>query len=343
MKEAILFRDDGVPRKISAYDVKNGIYSRNEEFIDPEYQEFKVQYVSGAKNNGGPYFRLYYSYEEYKRLFPDRADRYEIVANMKHFEESKWHWRWKENVSSFCTIEKYIKDPTIDRYKFADAFCEENRTCVEFQHSYINWDFEERNDFYSHLSIDTIWLYDLPNAHARMNEDGNIEILEDNARGFFKISENPNNLKNNRVYIQVKSGMIYRVNELFRCQSSTELKSTIRYFKLTEVYTEEEFIDAIKNNSFHAALIDEAQPKSIEKLWNNNYSWMIVRNVENNDLIRVNRNHLGEIFRDFSTGCIKYVYVDDKYGLSQSYQNKKEYNLSHRSEKSQIWIFIDAK
>ena len=37
------------------------------------------------------------------------------------------------------------------------------------------------------------------------------------------------------------------------------------------------------------------------------------------------------------------MYVDDKYGLSQSYQNKKEYNLSHRSEKSLIWIFIDAE
>ena len=37
------------------------------------------------------------------------------------------------------------------------------------------------------------------------------------------------------------------------------------------------------------------------------------------------------------------MYVDDKHGLSQSYQNKKEYNLSHRSEKSLIWIFIDAE
>ena len=281
MEEAILFRDGGIPVRVSAYEVKNGVYSRYEEFVDSEYQEFKVQYVSAAKNNGGPYFRLYYSYEDYKKLFPDRADRYKIVANMRHYAESEWHRRWKENVSGFCSIEKYLKNETLDKYKFADAYYETTQTCIEFQHSYINWDFEERNEFYSNLSIDTVWLYDLPNAHTRVNEDGNIEILEDNARGFFRISENPDNLKNHKVYIQVKSGMIYRVNELLRCPSSIDRKSTIRYFIPTEVYTEEEFVDVIKYNRFQATLNDNIQPKPIEELWDNNYSWMIVRNIEN--------------------------------------------------------------
>ena len=59
---------------MSADDVKAGLYDKNMHFVDPEY-EFRVRFVRGAKNNGGPYFRLYYSYEEYKKKYPDRADR----------------------------------------------------------------------------------------------------------------------------------------------------------------------------------------------------------------------------------------------------------------------------
>lgn len=341
MDKALLFRENEDLVEVSAKEVRDGLYSRDEEFVDLDY-DFKVQFVKGARNNGAPYFRLYYSYEEYKKLFPDRADRYKIVANMRRYEESEWHKMWKENVSSFCVIEKCIKNTVTNKRRFADAFYEETRTCIEFQHSYIALDFEERNAFYSELSINTIWLYDLPHANARLDEDGAIEILEDNARGFFRISENPENLKRHRVYIQVKSGMIYRVSELLRRDSSTEQKSTIRYFVPAETYTEKEFIEAIKKNSLHNALSEEVQPKSIEELWDNNYSWMIVKNVENDDLIRVNRNHHGEIFRNYDNDCIVYVYVDDKYGCQPS-ARRKEYLLSHQNEKRPIWIRVDAK
>lgn len=342
MKEALLFRENEESILVSAEEVKDGLYSRYEEFVDPEY-EFKVQFVKGARNNGAPYFRLYYSYEEYKKLYPDRADRYEIVANMRHYQESEWHRFWKEAVSDFCSIEKYIKNPNTNKWKFADAFYDKTQTCIEFQHSYIAWDFEERNEFYSALSINTIWLYDLPNANTREDENGNIEILEDNARGFFRISENPDNLKNFRVYIQVKSGLIYRVNELLRRDSNTEQKSTIRLFVPAEIYTEEEFVDAIKYNTIGAPIDSEEKPKTIQDLWNRNYSWMIIKNIENGDLIRINRNQHDEPFREFSTDCIKYVYVDDKFGYNQSSEEKKEYKLSHKKEKQAIWILISAK
>ena len=352
MKEAVLFGENKEHKIVSAEEVKNGQYSRNEEFLDPKYEEFKVQYVKGAKNKGGPYFRLYYSYDEYRKLFPDRADRYEIVANMRNYRESEWHRCWKENVSEFCSIEKCIKNPATNKWKFADAFYEDTNTCIEFQHSYINWDFEERNEFYSELSINTIWLYDLPNANTRKDEYGNIEILEDNARGFFRISENPDNLKNHCVYIQVKSGVIYRVCELLRHGSAKKQQSTIRYFKPVEVYTEEEFICAIQNNNFNMvdddvntdnATLDRELPQPIPQLWNKTYKWMIVKNVENGDLIRINRNHKDEMFRDFSTGKIIYVYEDDKFGYHLSALEKKEYYLNTYKENRSIWILVEAK
>lgn len=340
MKTALLFRENEEKIEVSAEEVRDGTYSRYEEFVDPEY-EFKVQYVKGARNNGGPYFRLYYSYEEYKKLYPERASRYEIVANMRKFQESAWHRQWKEKMSPFCIIEKCIKDSTTGKRRYADAFYQKTNTCIEFQHSYIALDFEERNEFYSNLSINTIWLYDLPRANAIENDEGNIEILEDNARGFFRISENPENLKKYCVYIQVKSKKIYRVKELFRRDATVGQKSTIRYFIPSEVYTEAEFIDAIKNSLLPASVDSKDVPKSLPELWDKKYVWMKVKNIENGDVIRINRNHKDEMFRDYSTGCIKYVYVDGKFGDQVS--AKKEYQLSFKNEKRSIWVLDEAR
>lgn len=346
MKTALLYRDNEEKIEVSAEEVKAGIYNRYEEFIDPEY-EFKVEFVKGARNNGGPYFRLYYSLEEYKKRYPERASRYEILANMRRFDETAWHKNWKEKFSEFCVIEKCIKNHITQKRRFADAFYEKTKTCIEFQHSYINFDFEERNEFYSNLSINIIWLYDLPHANTCLDKEGNIEILEDNARGFFRISEKPDNLKNHYVYIQVKSKKIYRVQELLRRDSSTHQKSTIRYFIPTEIYTEAEFINAIKTNTIgilsnNCSRKANEKPQTLKNLWNAKYSWMKVKNVENGDIIRINRNSQNEMFRDYSTGCIRYIYVDDKYG-EQSLEKKKEYQLSQQNENRPIWILIRAK
>ena len=355
MREAILFRENEEPIRVTAEEVREGFYDRHEEFVDPDH-EFKVQFVKGARNNGGPYFRLYYSYEEYKKLYPDRATRYEIVANMRRFEESEWHRQWKDRCAHFCSIEKCIKDEKTKQRKFADAYYEKTKTCIEFQYSYISFDFEERNKFYSNMSINTVWLYALPLANACENEDGNIEILEDNARGFFRISENPNNLRNHSVYIQVKSGTIYRVKKLFRRPSSTDKKSTIRYFVPTEVYTESEFVDAIKSDTLCKSYNNlelkrhvsedrsknEVVPCSLKQLWSHKYSSMRVKNVENGKEIYINCDGHGGMFRDYKTGCIKYKYADNKYGYYAA-KDKYEYPLSHDEENGCVWIVVDFK
>lgn len=336
MKHALLFSENTDSILVSADDIKNGLYSRHEEFVDPEY-EFKVQYVKGSKNNGGPYFRLYYSYEEYKKLFPERATRYEIVANMRRFYESQWHKQWKERVSDFCAVEKYIKNTNTNKWKFADAYIEKSKVCIEFQHSYIALDFEERNKFYAELGIKTIWLYDLSNANTNLNVDANVEILEDNSKGFFRISENPDNLKNNRVYIQVKSGAIYRVKELLRLDSSTEHKSTIRYFVPSEVYTEEEFIEYIKL----VARIKDDCPKTIGELWQKNYKWMTVEDVLSGERIYINRGLNGDMYRDLSNGCILYFYTDRRIGCG-NFSQQKRYWLNHQKEKENRWLLVNV-
>ena len=336
MKEALLFMENGENILVTADEIKAGKYSRKNNFVDREY-EFKLSYVSGARNGGGPYFRLYYSYEDYKRLFPDRADRYAIVANMRKFEESLWHKEWKEYFSEFCEIEKCFKNEETKKRKFADAYYEKTKTCIEFQHSYIAWDFEERNEFYNKLSINTVWLYDLPYSSARESDDGCIEILEDNARGFFRISENPENLKKNKVYIQVKSGRIYRVHELLRRESSSDLKSTIRYFVPTEIYSEQEFKEAIKLNKLGITIGKE--PKTLHEIWRSDFKWMEVENIEEpGKSMYINCNGSGGMYRDFEKhDSIMRTYSDSPQN------NRIGYPIKHEKENQSIWIFVRAK
>ena len=257
---------------------------------------------------------------------------------MRKYAETEWHRRWKLNMAGFCEIEKVVKSPSTKKIKFADAFYDKAKMCIEFQHSYIALDFEERNAFYNAIGIRTVWLYDLPSANVRQDEQGNFEILEDNAKGFFRISEKPENLKKHYVYIQVKSGMIYRVTELLRREICGEQKSTIRYFVPKEIYTEAEFIDAIREQRISSDN-EKGTPKPLNSLWNRNYMWMSVKNVESGEVICINRDHAGEMYRDFKDGLIRYVYVDRKYGQNSS----KEYCLSRQKENRSIWLLVASK
>ena len=342
MEKAILFEEGRDPIIVSADDIKAGLYSEKCEFRDSEYNEYKVTYVCDCKGHKGPYFRLYYSYEDYKKLYPNRADRYKIVANMRRYDESQWHKDWKTKFEPFCSIEKCIKDATSGNWKFADAYLEKagRKICVEFQYSYIAFDFEERNKFYSKLGIKTVWLYALPRANVKEGSDGNFEILEDNARGFFRISEKPENLSNQNVYIQVKSGKIYRVEKLGRRSSSTDLKSTVRYFEPSEVYTEDEFVKKFCDES----IFDHVFAEPLESLWRPEYGVMFVKDVKNDEIIMVNCNGCGEMYRGGPYGCVqyKYAYLDEK-DRRYKLRSEKDYSLKNKFVREKRFVFLDAR
>ncbi len=192
--------------------------------------------------------------------------------------------------------------------------------------------------FYSGLGYDVIWLYDLPRANVKPLENGEIDILEDNARGFFRISENPNNLRNHSVFIQVKSGLIYKVSELMRRESGSEFMSSIRYFVPEIIYTEQEFVEAIKNNTVGLS--------SLDSLWSPGLDWIIVEDTSEHKTIMINRDKKGNMFRSFSNGFIQYKYVTCTFENNQFkwYRNKdKDYSLRYNKERSKIWKLIRAQ
>lgn len=332
---------------ITADDVKAELYSRSLDFVDVE-EEFRVTYVKAAKCGGGPYFRLYYCLEEYKKFSPDQKQRYDILSNMRHFDETPWHKDWEANVEDFCEIEKTIKNPESKSYKRADAFNAKYNLCIEFQHSYIANDFQIRNEFYSKLGYKTIWLYDLTQHHAREYGDGVVEIVEDNARGFFRVAEEEVDLSKHPVFIQVRDRTIYKVNKLYRKSINRENKSTIRYFYKSSVFSEEEFVEAVRNCD-DKLFKNEPEPRSIPDLWQSTFCKMIVQDIESgNQLIFYGKN--GKINRDFATNeiCINYKYVEfhpsaryyevtnDKfYAMKPSNYKKKKFVLLAYYEKKE--------
>jgi len=174
---------------ISAQDVLDGKYSRYENFADIE-EDFRVRFWKGAKNHGKAHFKLYLSLEDYNRLSPEQKTRYDILSQQRHYQESPWHREWENKFSLFAEVEKTITNDETNRRKRANAFQKETNTCIEFQHSFIDFDFEDRNAFYKELGIKTIWLYDLTHLRVISGDDGSYQILEDNAKGFFRVAEN---------------------------------------------------------------------------------------------------------------------------------------------------------
>ena len=246
LDRARLFKN-GNNKIVYANEVKEGLYDRHANFQDIEY-EFRVTYVNSAKNHGVPYFKLYLSKDDYRKLSPELRTKYDILCELRHWQNGPWHRSWQDKFNSFCKIEQYIKNMDTGKYKYADAYYEEKKICIEFQHSYIDSYFEERNEFYNALGIKVVWLYDLTNLEVKNNNDGTYEILEDNAKGFFRIAEKEENLKNSIVLIHAKNKKIYRINELLRKEiKAKELKSTIRCFKPVSIYDEDEFVQRIKN------------------------------------------------------------------------------------------------
>lgn len=325
MKDARIFDENMNPIPVSAEEVLMGKYDRELEFVDIEY-EFKVTFVKAARNGGGPYFRMYYSLEDYSKKYPDKAAWYEIVRKLRHERESKWHKEWKEKFDDFCDLEKCIKDTSINKWKFADVYYEEKKTVVELQHSFISFNFEERNAFYKKMSLETIWLYDLTAKETKLTDDGYIELLEDNSKGFFKISENENNLSDNRVYIQTKNKNIYRVTELKRRETSSGQKSTIRYFYPVEEYTEEEFVEAVRNGD----LLSTQTPKPLGELWSEKYIWMRVIDIRQKELpVYIRHNGSGEMFR--------------RFGIIQCSNHSPDYPISPEEEKEKIWLLDKYK
>lgn len=348
MRKARLFKN-GEPVLVEADQVLAGEYSRYEDFVDPEY-EFRVTFVKDSKGHGGPYFRLYLSREDYNALTPERKTRYDILCEQRHYAESKWHREWEEKCSPFCKKEYYVRGQD-KSYKRADCYCEKSKTAIEFQHSFIAHDFEERCEFYTSLGLNIVWLYDLTMMTVVPKEDGFFEILENNAKGFFRIAEDPANLADYPVFIQVRGGKIYRVAELQRKEIEGDKKSTVRFFKPVSAWDEKSFLDGLESlgEDFRSrAYIESTEPKgkTIAELWDPSYSQMIVRDlVQNKEIvIFASKNGDGDMMREYGEAWLRVAYVtyDEKTGRWSYNSHGNFYSLGKFQQEERKWALLKA-
>lgn len=321
----ILSNDSNNGRIVSAFEIRDGIVGKDYDFIDVE-EEFRVNFVKAAKNQGDPYFRLYWSHEEYLAFSQDKKSRYDILKDMRHYQDGPWHRGWEEKVRPFAEIERYIKNDGI--CKRADALIRNKPVVLEFQHSFIAGDFQSRNEFYSKLGYKTIWLFDV-SQHDIVYENGGYIIVEDNARGIFKVIETESDLSRHYVYVQAKGGMIYRIKRLFRKSIDSTNKSTIRYFYTREVYTEDEFIRYLENQSEYGSLYD---------IWNPKYRFMIAFNIETKKLYKFYRGADGNITQQFDSGCIGYQYAERDPNTGYYHETiSKFYSLGRNEPDKLVW------
>lgn len=348
MRKALLFKGD-VETEVTATDVLDGKYSRNENFVDPEYR-FRVVFVKDSKGHTGPYFRLYFSLDYYRAMTPERKTQYDILRGQKHYLESKWHRDWEERLSAFCKIEYFLKNDHGQRRR-ADAFFEEGKTAIEVQHSFIAKDFELRNAFYSGLGYNIVWLYDLTMMNAVEREGGVIEILENNAKGFFRIAELPENLEEYPVFIQVRGGTIYRVSKLGRKEIEDTRASTVRFFVPDAIFDENSFINGIKSmdgvflsKPYAQAIVPEGA--SLLDLWDESYQRMYVENLETRKQIAVFRDYDGSMMREIDNPFVirfSYVTFFEKTGKVFYHKPGKIYSMGPKHYGAKKWRFLGAE
>ena len=253
MKFARLLKNN---EKISVDNIKNGLVKRSEDFIDIE-EDFRVTYVSKSKNNGQPYFRLYFCYEDYKNLTKEEIDnlrkRYDILKKLRHEENCEWHNEWENKIKEIADIERAFKIDGEKGYRIPDGFIEEKSLCIEFQHSYLANDLINKTNFYSELGFKTLWLFDLTGSDIK-EEDNKIFITEKNSKGFFRICRELNDdLNNYLIFIQTKNRNIYRVKFLFRKENEdNDFKSSIRFFEKDLEMKESEFVEFIRNENIES-------------------------------------------------------------------------------------------
>lgn len=363
MRKARIFKTGEI---IDAYDVFNGLISRHEDFVDVE-EDFRVKYWNGAKANGRPHFKIYLARDEYKRLTPEQKTRLEILKGQRHYQETEWHQNWEERFEGIAEIEKTLHNPWNQR-KRADAYIDDLKLCLEFQHSFIDYDFEERNYFYDFLGIKVIWIYDLTMRNVK-EEDGHYTILEDNARGFFKVAEKPENLKNNTVFIQAKDKKLYLIKELGRKEIDGDKKSTIRYFDPVCILDADEFVEMIKKGDLSAFMPfdfsftdfdfpleplglsnqlpakeqqaeknDEA--KTLQELWKPSFKTMYVQNIETGEYYKFNSSKAkpGTMWRGIHDKLM-FQYADFN-GFRFTPRGTHWYELSGFLEVKHCWKFM---
>ena len=254
------------------------------------------------------------------------------------YDKTEWHMEWQkrfpvDNMERVLELhgKKHIADVLVDNI------------VVEFQHSPISLEeFSERNEFYTNLGYKVIWVFDLIEEY----DDG--RLAQNDYEWYYKWAHAKKLFRNislenvkATIYFQLSDdtdpevGVIERVKEIHDDGRLVKTDSKC-------CFSIKEFVEKISSNSRELFERPKA-PNSIENcdsiagLWDESYSFMIVRNKHTSDVFYVFGKD-GYLIRDYRSGKVrcKYAYQDPTTGLFKEKDNY--YNIPDEDKK--IWILI---
>ncbi len=206
---------------------------------------------NNKKSNVRPHFKRHLNIKDYRKMFPDDTRRGEIIRDLIHKENSRWHNNWVSALGEFCDItEKRVKDEETEKYKYPDALCKATNTVFEVQHTYIGSRYyEERNAFYKNLGYQIVWIIDCTKTEP-IYHDKQVEITENSCQSpIFKLLTYDIE-KYDIIYAQMKGGKIYRVYNAKQSKDENGLGNAIWGFNPIEEYdNQDKFIEAVKNRT----------------------------------------------------------------------------------------------
>lgn len=212
---------------------------------------------------------------------------------------TQWHFDWlnrfnKENIEIILENDnqRFVADVLI------------NNTVIEFQHKNLTIEqFRERNNFYTSLGYKIIWIFDLIDEYQSnkiINDpyyNNENEFQWKRPKKFFR--ELDVKRENCQIYFQLSDDE--NVCGLERVVSNTWDFKTF-YTDKNRIFSIHEFIDNAYNNienlyydpkakTNKIKTINESKNgKTIPELWNENTKWIIVRNLKNDNVFKLNHN-----------------------------------------------------
>lgn len=220
------------------------------------------------KSSVRPHFKRHLNIKDYREMFPDDTRRSEIIRNLTHKENSRWHDNWVSALGEFCDItEKRVWDEETGKYKYPDALCKATNTVFEVQHSYIGRFYEERNAFYKKLGYQIVWIIDCTKT-VPIYHDKQVKITENSCQSpifkllTFDIKKDEDDI----IYAQMKDGKIYRVYNTKQPKDENGLGNAIWGFNPIEEYdNQEEFIETVKDRVDYQNTVTEYHRKIEEE------------------------------------------------------------------------------